>query len=96
MTQTTAVHWVGAGLASGSGIISLAEAGVALTVWDQTPDRAEMLREELSPNATMDICTLDLAKSVSVAEFMAKVEPNDVIVSMLPAALQMQMAEIAL
>ena len=96
MTNSTAVHWVGAGLASGPGIVSLAQAGVALTVWDQARDRAEMLLKELDGDATFNISMLDIADATSLEAFKAMIEPGDIIVSMLPAALHLQLAEAAI
>lgn len=90
------VHWVGAGLASGPGIVSLAEKVEKLIVWDMTPDRADMLKWHVKEGAAFGFSRLDLGDPVSVQVFQAAVAPGDVIVSMLPAALHMKLADIAL
>ncbi len=90
------VHWVGAGLASGPGIVSLANKGEKLIVWDMTPDRAEMLKSHLKAGATFSFSKLDLRDETSVAVFKTAIAPGDVVVSMLPAALHIELANIAL
>lgn len=90
------IHWVGAGLASGPGIVSLAEKAEKLIVWDMTADRADMLKEQLEGEASFAYSQLDLSDAVSVQVFQAAVAPGDIIVSMLPAALHTQLAEVAL
>ncbi|MFC3053549.1 saccharopine dehydrogenase family protein [Kordiimonas pumila] len=96
MTHKTSIHWVGAGLASGPGIVSIAKSYGNLTVWDMTSDRAEMLKKQAGQDADMQVKLLDLGDDASVAGFKAAIAKGDIVVSMLPAALHIQMAEIAL
>lgn len=90
------IHWVGAGLASGPGIVSLAEQAEKLVVWDMTSERADMLKAHLQGDATFGFSKLDLRDEVSLAVFKAAIAPGDVIVSMLPATLHVELAELAL
>jgi len=92
----SSVHWVGAGLASGPGIVALAEKIETLIVWDMTPDRADMLRTQVKGGGTFAYKPLDLRDAVSVTNFKAMIAVGDIIVSMLPAALHVRLAEIAI
>jgi len=94
--KSQSIHWIGAGLASGPGIISTAKAWGKITVWDMAADRAEMLKKHLGEAAEMDIKLLDLGDAVSVNAFKDALKTGDVVISMLPAALHLQMADIAL
>lgn len=96
MANTSNIHWVGAGLASGPGIVSLAKSWGKLTLWDMTSERAEMLRTEGGVEDAVDIRLLDLSDDASVLNFSGSISAGDVVVSMLPAALHVQLAEIAL
>lgn len=90
------VHWVGAGLASGPGIVSLAEKVEKLVVWDMTPERADMLRSQLKDGVSFDFGALDLGNPASVQSFKATIAQGDIIVSMLPAALHIKLADVAI
>ncbi|MEX0297963.1 MAG: saccharopine dehydrogenase family protein [Kordiimonas sp.] len=90
------VHWVGAGLASGPGIVSLANKHQKIVVWDMTSDRADMLKSHLNEGAAFSFSKLDLRDASSVAVFKTAIAPHDVVVSMLPAALHVELANIAL
>ncbi|MFC7048956.1 saccharopine dehydrogenase family protein [Emcibacter nanhaiensis] len=88
------LHWVGAGLSSGPGIVALARQHADLTVWDVSPDRVK----ELRLLASLDIGwrRLNLDDEQLVEEFRASLTPGDVVVSMLPAALHADLAELVL
>jgi len=90
------IHWIGAGLASGPGIISLANQWGKITVWDMTLDRAEALKAHVSSDSIMIISHLNLENDISRAQFTATLNPGDVIISMLPAGFHPQVARIAL
>ncbi|NOZ43439.1 MAG: saccharopine dehydrogenase [Alphaproteobacteria bacterium] len=90
------LHWIGAGLASGPGIVALANRWGQLTVWDMASDRAEALRAHITAGARLDIRHLDLDQESSRDGFCAALAPGDIIISMLPAALHPMMARLAL
>lgn len=76
---TGTVHWVGAGLSTGSGLADLCERTDGVRLWHRTADRAAEALDRLGltgraePRAyTLDALTAELA-------------PGDVVVSMLPA-----------
>ncbi|TNE62420.1 MAG: saccharopine dehydrogenase [Alphaproteobacteria bacterium] len=94
--STQHIHWIGAGLASGPGIVSLAANGLPLTVWDMSDARAKMLQAQVPGGKSFGIETLDLSDDTSVAAFKAHLKAGDIVVSMLPAALHVTVAEIAL
>tara|TARA_B100001939_G_scaffold337186_2_gene341155 strand:- start:1038 stop:2213 length:1176 start_codon:yes stop_codon:yes gene_type:complete len=96
VTPTASIHWVGAGLSSGPGIVDLADSFGKIHVWDMTPERVDALRAHLSPGAEIDFLRLDLGDELSVARFQNRVQAGDVVVSMLPAALHVQLARLAL
>ncbi|WP_417623598.1 saccharopine dehydrogenase family protein [Paremcibacter congregatus] len=93
---TAAVHWIGAGLSSGPGIMALARQGVRLTVWDMTSDRAEMLNSHLDPTSRFEIGLLDLNDAARLDHFCSALSKGDIIISMLPAAFHVQVAKLAL
>lgn len=90
------IHWIGAGLASGPGIVALVGKWGQITVWDMTLDRAMALKEHIAENTVLNIRQLNLGEEVSRAEFRTALNPGDIIVSMLPAAFHVQMAKLAL
>ncbi|MFF5183468.1 saccharopine dehydrogenase family protein [Streptomyces sp. NPDC000345] len=76
---TGTVHWVGAGLSTGSGLTALCERADGVRLWHRTKERAAKALDRLgltgraAPRAyTLDALTAELA-------------PGDVVVSMLPA-----------
>ena len=91
-----AIHWIGSGLASGPGIVALASQGERITVWDMILDRAEDLKLQIPKGSSLAIRQLNLGETASRANFCACLNPGDIIVSMLPAAFHVQMAELAL
>ncbi|MEV0171476.1 saccharopine dehydrogenase family protein [Streptomyces sp. NPDC050803] len=73
------VHWIGAGLSTGSGLARLCESAGRVRLWHRTEERAEQALAErglagrAEPRAySLDALTVELA-------------PGDVVVSMLPA-----------
>jgi saccharopine dehydrogenase-like NADP-dependent oxidoreductase len=96
MTDTQHIHWIGAGLASGPGLVALASELGNVTVWDMSDERAKMLRGHVTGGHTLEIGKLNLDDANSVAHFKDTLNPGDIVVSMLPAALHVTVAEIAL
>lgn len=90
------IHWIGAGLASGPGIVSLASKWGKITVWDMTLDRAVSLREHVENGAILNTLQLNLDDDTSLAGFLEALNPGDIIVSMLPTAFHVRIAKIAL
>lgn len=91
-----AIHWIGAGLASGPGIVALASAGEQITVWDMTLNRAQDLKAQVAEGGSLAVRELNLGETASRANFCARLNAGDIIVSMLPAAFHVQVAELAL
>jgi len=97
MTTTGHIHWIGAGLASGPGLVSLASELGNVTVWDMDNKRANMLRQQVQGGRNkLAVESLDLNDQASINNFKSQLEPGDIIVSMLPAALHITMANVAL
>ena len=96
MTPLPSLHWIGAGLASGPGIVALADKTGRITVWDMTPERAEALQKHSDKGGQITIRHLDLDQADSLANFRSALHPGDIVISMLPAALHGQMARLAL
>ena len=84
MTKT---HWLGAGLSSAPGIRRLAQSGYELTLWNRTLAKAE------AALAGIDSAT---AKPLDWNALESSVSPGDVIVSMLPATMHLDVAKICL
>jgi len=96
MTLKKHIHWIGAGLASGPGLVALAAETGNVTVWDMTSEHANMLQGQMPAGKHLGVETLDLGDTESVVNFKNQLNAGDIIVSMLPAALHVTMAEIAL
>lgn len=92
----TNIHWVGAGLSSGPGIVDLAKEYGVINVWDITTDRAGELGTHLTGDAKIIPHILDLNDPESTNHFCESLRAGDVVVSMLPAFLHVKMAELAL
>jgi len=96
MTSEKHIHWIGAGLASGPGLVSLAAETSAVTLWDMTDERAKMLQGHMPAGKVLNFETLNLGERGSVENFKNHLNQGDIIVSMLPATLHIAMADIAL
>jgi saccharopine dehydrogenase-like NADP-dependent oxidoreductase len=69
------IHWCGTGLSSGPGLRTILEHGHRVVVWNRTVEKARAMVGSLTDDVrAYDIDTLTIA-----------LEPNDVVVSMLPA-----------
>jgi len=79
------IHWLGVGLSSPPGILYLKDEGYELLVWNRSVDKAKSLLEN-----KININYLDFSK------FSNQLNKNDLIVSMLPASMHFEIAELAI
>ncbi len=79
------IHWLGVGLSSSPGILYLNEQKYDLLVWNRSLDKAKSLLKN-----KMNVNKLD------ISNFSKKLDKNDLIVSMLPASMHMEIAELAI
>jgi len=91
-----AIHWIGSGLASGPGLVSLANKWGEATVWNRSVGSAHELSEKTDDDATLNVKELDLSDDTSLQNFLGALNKGDIIISMLPAAFHIQVAKIAL
>lgn len=96
MPTSPSIHWIGAGLASGPGLVALAAETGAVTLWDMNDTRAKMLQAEMPEGVELKFAALDLGDRASVENFKNHLNKGDVVVSMLPATLHVAVADIAL
>ena len=79
------IHWLGVGLSSPPGILYLNDQRYDLLVWNRSVDKAKtLLKNKINVNE------LDISK------FSKKLDKNDLIVSMLPASMHIEIAELAI
>lgn len=95
-SENPSIHWIGAGLASGPGLVSLANKWTEATVWDMTLERAHELSKEVEEGAQLHVKQLNLADDISLSNFQNTLNDGDIIISMLPATFHVQVAHIAL
>ena len=95
-SQKSSIHWIGAGLASGPGLVSLANKWNEATVWDMSLERAHELQNEVDDSATLHVKQLNLADEKLLQTFCDTLNNGDIIISMLPATFHVQVAHIAL
>ncbi len=79
------IHWLGVGLSSPPGILYLNEQRYDLLVWNRSVDKAQSLLNNKIYVNQLDISSLS-----------KKLDRNDLIVSMLPASMHMEIAELAI
>ena len=79
------IHWLGVGLSSPPGILYLNEQRYDLIVWNRSVDKAQSLLKKKIYVNQLDISSLS-----------KKLDRNDLIVSMLPASMHMEIAELAI
>ena len=79
------IHWLGVGLSSPPGILYLNEQRYDLLVWNRSVDKAQSLIKNKIYVNQLDISSLS-----------KKLERNDLIVSMLPASMHMEITELAI
>ena len=79
------IHWLGVGLSSPPGILYLNEQRYDLLVWNRSVDKAQSLLNDKIYVNQLDISSLS-----------KKLDRNDLIVSMLPASMHMEITELAI
>ena len=79
------IHWLGVGLSSPPGILYLNEQRYNLLVWNRSVDKAQSLLKNKIYVNQLDISSLS-----------KKLDRNDLIVSMLPASMHMEIAKLAI
>jgi hypothetical protein len=89
MTHQT-IHWLGAGLSSGPGIVRLADSGRDLVLWNRTVRRAEDVFAAVDKPATTSV------RRFGFAEFRDALRAGDIVVSMLPATMHLEIAAVCL
>ncbi|WP_030314933.1 saccharopine dehydrogenase family protein [Streptomyces sp. NRRL B-3229] len=77
---TGTVHWIGAGLSTGSGLAALCDTADRVLLWHRTEERAEQALEGLRLNGRA------VPRAYTPAALAAELAPGDVVVSMLPAS----------
>lgn len=83
------VHWVGAGLSTGSGLARVVRDAAGVTVWSRTPARADACLQHTGVLGRVEVRAFDRAA------LAAALEPGDVVVAMIPAAEHGALTEIA-
>lgn len=83
------VHWLGAGLSSAPGIRRLAMSDYPVTVWNRTLQKAQAAVAGMSG-------TNAVARALDWTLLASSVKRGDVVVSMLPASMHLQAAELCL
>ena len=78
------IHWLGVGLSSPPGILYLIGKGYDLEVWNRTTEKAARLLSNKIP-----------IQKFNIENLKKKLQPNDLIVSMLPASKHLEIANIA-
>lgn len=73
------VHWVGAGLSTGSGLASLCDTAARVRLWHRTGERAERALAALGLTGRAE------PRAYTLPALAAELAPGDVVVSMLPA-----------
>ncbi|MET9848068.1 saccharopine dehydrogenase family protein [Streptomyces ossamyceticus] len=73
------VHWVGAGLSTGSGLAKLCDTAARVRLWHRTEERAE------GALAALGLAGRAEPRTYTLAALAAELAPGDVVVSMLPA-----------
>ncbi|MET7699375.1 saccharopine dehydrogenase family protein [Streptomyces sp. NPDC005485] len=73
------VHWVGAGLSTGSGLAALCDAADRVRLWHRTEERAGQSLAALGLTGRAE------PRAFTLATLTAELAPGDVVVSMLPA-----------
>ena len=79
------IHWLGVGLSSPPGILYLNEQRYNLLVWNRSVDKAQSLLKNKIYVNQLDISSLS-----------KKLDRNDLIVSMLPASMHMEITKLAI
>ncbi|WP_327726865.1 saccharopine dehydrogenase NADP-binding domain-containing protein [Streptomyces sp. NBC_00487] len=73
------VHWVGAGLSTGSGLAALCDTAARVRLWHRTEERAE------GALAALGLAGRAEPRAFTLPALVAEQAPGDIVVSMLPA-----------
>ena len=73
------VHWIGAGLSTGSGLATLCDTADRVRLWHRTEERAAQSLSALGLTGRAE------PRAYSLAALAAELAPGDLVVSMLPA-----------
>ncbi|MEU3795419.1 saccharopine dehydrogenase family protein [Streptomyces fructofermentans] len=73
------VHWIGAGLSTGSGLAALVDSGARVRLWHRTRERAVQALAALGLTGRAE------PRALTPPALTAELAPGDVVVSMLPA-----------
>ncbi|WP_328224388.1 saccharopine dehydrogenase family protein [Streptomyces sp. NBC_00310] len=73
------VHWVGAGLSTGSGLAALCDTAARVRLWHRTEERAE------GALAALGLAGRAEPRAFTLPALVAELAPGDIVVSMLPA-----------
>ncbi|MCX4885077.1 saccharopine dehydrogenase family protein [Streptomyces sp. NBC_00847] len=79
VTASGTVHWIGAGLSTGSGLARLCETAERVRLWHRTEERAGQALDRLGLTGRAE------PRAYTVTALAAELAPGDVVVSMLPA-----------
>lgn len=88
--KTRKIHWLGAGLSSGPGIRAIAQSGRALVLWNRTIEKARAALDGVTVGPEVSV------HSFSLEAFQAELGAGDIVVSMLPATMHPEIAELCL
>ena len=95
-TSHRVIHWVGAGLASAPGIISLAKKWEEITLWDRDIQNIEDIKNSSLGEGSIIGKAFDISDEISIQNFLMHVNENDVVVSMLPPVFHVKLARLAM
>jgi len=84
------IHWLGAGLSAGPGIRRIASSGRRLVLWNRTLEKAQAALEGIKATYNVE------ARRFTLDEFQRALAPGEVVVSMLPATMHPEIAELCL
>ena len=84
--MTVTIHWLGAGLSSAPGIKKLSEGKTPLIVWNRSLDKAQKNLADVN----VDI------RALTMQELSGAVKEGDIVVSMLPATMHLDIANLCL
>ncbi|WP_327667526.1 saccharopine dehydrogenase NADP-binding domain-containing protein [Streptomyces sp. NBC_00485] len=79
VTASGTVHWIGAGLSTGSGLARLCETAERVRLWHRTEERAAQALDRLGLTGRAE------PRAYTLTALAAELAPGDVVVSMLPA-----------
>jgi saccharopine dehydrogenase-like NADP-dependent oxidoreductase len=86
--MTNTIHWLGAGLSSTPGIKRLATSAIPLIVWNRSLDKAKANLADVADKITISGLNWD--------DLASAVKPGDVVVSMLPTTMHLEVAQLCL